>query len=148
MNFKEYFSYDPDTGHFYVIKERHGSDSKVGDRAEAKGRYLRICFNGRAYQAHRVAFYMMTGRWPGPYIDHVNRNKHDNSWDNLKECTNKDNMRNTPSRYQHGLKGLKKVKNRWRVQRTIDGKSILFLSTPCLGQALKKQREVYEDQSL
>lgn len=46
-------------------------------------------------QAHRFAFYCMTGRLPNGCIDHINMNRSDNRWENLREVTHQENCFNT-----------------------------------------------------
>lgn len=41
-------------------------------------------FRKKEYRAHRVIFLMMTGRWPEE-VFHLNKNRADNRWDNLRE---------------------------------------------------------------
>lgn len=143
MNFEEYLDYNPDTGYFTIKKGRPGSKFKVGDRAESKGKYLRLTLQGKTYQAQNVAWFLTYGAWPEGIVDHINRDKHDNRIENLRDATYSINNSNKPSRYSHGFKGLKKVGSRWRVQKSVEGKTKLFASTECLGKALKAQKEVF-----
>jgi hypothetical protein len=48
---------------------------------------------GRAVQAHRVAWAMYYGEWPG-LIDHINRVRIDNRIANLRDVSKRDNARN------------------------------------------------------
>jgi len=45
------------------------------------------------YAVHTVAFCLYYGRWPSvdKVIDHIDRNKHNNRKDNLREVTNSEN---------------------------------------------------------
>lgn len=87
-------------------------------------RYLHL--DGRIYLAHRVAFLIMTGRYPD-MIDHENGNGSDNRWSNLREVpgshvNNKNSRRRTDN--ASGVTGViwyKRTKQ-WRARITIDGK--------------------------
>jgi hypothetical protein len=48
---------------------------------------------GKKLYAHRVAFAIMTGRWPS-VVDHIDGKKDNNSWSNLREVTTGENARN------------------------------------------------------
>ena len=50
-------------------------------------------FRARLLAAHRVAFAIQTGRWP-ELIDHINGNRSDNRWRNLRETTPIGNLMN------------------------------------------------------
>ena len=66
--------------------KRAGSISKQG--------YRRIGINGKTYRAGRLAFLYMTGRWPNPEVDHENKVRDDDRWNNLRELTKLQNMQN------------------------------------------------------
>lgn len=109
----EFLRYDPITGLFYWKK----SDSprvKAGAVAGSKkpdrdGQfYWIIKLDGRVYLAHRLAWFYMTGEWPECLVDHINGQKADNRWRNLREATHAQNQINThkPPRAKSGHRGV------------------------------------------
>lgn len=90
---RKLFDYDQETGYFYW-KVRSGSKG-VGKRAGAVsgGRYRIITINGVSYAEHRLAFAWM-GLEPGPCVDHIDRNKNNNAWSNLRSSTRVENANN------------------------------------------------------
>jgi len=90
--------YDPDTGVF-TWKVRRNHKAKVGDIAgavnsyESNLQYISIKIDRRLYKAHRLAFLLMSGRWP-ENIDHINGNGLDNRWCNLREVFHQENGKN------------------------------------------------------
>jgi HNH endonuclease len=59
----------------------------------SRGRYFANIF-GKSYLAHRIIFLWMRGRWPDPEVDHEDQDPGNNRWNNLKESTHLQNMRN------------------------------------------------------
>ncbi|EBO9197623.1 TPA: HNH endonuclease [Salmonella enterica subsp. salamae serovar 21:z10:[z6]] len=118
--------YNPDTGVFYWLKDM-GLCCKAGDIAggvcKVNG-YIRIGIKGRQYKAHRLAFLYMTGRWPR-MIDHINRNRKDNRWINLRECVLQQNNLNisVKSNNTSGVPGVswKPHNEKWRVTMQLNG---------------------------
>jgi len=74
----------------------------------------------RQYLAHRVIWAIMTGAWPERHIDHINGDKLDNRWSNLRDVTRKENMRNRriSSNNRSGCHGVSKTRDgeSWRAR--------------------------------
>jgi hypothetical protein len=69
---------------------------RVGDPAghpNSNG-HLHVCYRGKIYLVHRVAWLISTGAWPVHEIDHVNGLRADNRLSNLREATARQNQRN------------------------------------------------------
>lgn len=123
---REVMNYDPETGEFTWTKKRRSI--RVGDpcgRVNIWG-YREIGVCSKLYPAHRLAFLYMTGRWPEPYVDHINRVRSDNRWCNLREATASENSANGSLRGNNtsGLMGVvwDKARSKWRAQIRINGR--------------------------
>jgi hypothetical protein len=110
--------YNPETGEFrwkertpdmFLNGRRHGTwNTRYAGKSPAFwefGGYRRIVVNGRGYQAHRIAWLWMTGELPKEQIDHINGEKIDNRFANLRQATPAQNAHNTKSRRRDRLKG-------------------------------------------
>ena len=94
-------NYDPETGKF-TWKFCEGMSKRWNTRYARKEAgylnktrgYVVIRIDGVMYLAHRLAWLWMTGHEPTEEIDHVNRDKADNRFVNLREASRNDNMRN------------------------------------------------------
>jgi hypothetical protein len=92
--------------------------------------YLMVRLLGKAYVAHRLAYYIMTGDWPHKYIDHINRDKTDNRWSNLRLADVSENQANSTAQKNNksGRKGVSwDASNRkWRAQICVRGQQIIL----------------------
>jgi hypothetical protein len=88
--------------------------------------YIVVRIGGTLYAAHRVIWKLMTGSEPPTHIDHIDTNRSNNAWSNLREADNSKNMMNSPVSRQNtsGAKGVswhKKAK-KWMVSVKRDGR--------------------------
>lgn len=121
---KNNFYYDKLTGIFTY--KNNTANKKAGDVAgniNSLG-YVRIGINYKSYKAHRLAFLYMTGKFPKKLVDHINGNKQDNSWENLREANYIQNNQNAKKSILNtsGYKGVtwdKKAK-KWRAQASLN----------------------------
>jgi len=71
--------------------------------------YVYIEIDGKSYSAHRLAWFYVTKNVPTTQIDHINRNKSDNRFENLREATHGQNRANSRSTNKHGVKGVRRL---------------------------------------
>ena len=118
---KAQLHYCPDTGLFTRLKT--GGGAKRGDIAggPSSDGYTSISVCGVRYRAARLAYLWMTGSHPSQDVDHVNRNRRDDRWCNLRPASRSQNCANTKAR--SGLKGACWVaaKGKWKAQIRVDG---------------------------
>lgn len=90
VTLRETIDYDPLTGLFRSVE--WSIYGPTGD-----GYKLMRHKPSNTYLAqHRAAYAFMTGYWP-QVVDHINRDKTDNRWMNLRGCTHRGNCRNMVS---------------------------------------------------
>lgn len=142
---KEYFYYDSEDGSLYNLKNR--GKNKKGSEAETltSDGYLNI-FIGKAYRAHRIIWKMVTGKEP-KLLDHINKNRSDNRFENLREASVSLNIFNT-DRYKNELsRGIRKHGNKFRARISFEGKRIHLGLFKTLEEAVEaynnKARELY-----
>jgi hypothetical protein len=87
--------------------------------------YWHIRISRRLYMVHRLAWLYVTGEWPMGHIDHINGDRSDNRFVNLRVATNSENARNSRRRINNacGYKGVhyKKRLNKFVAQIHVDG---------------------------
>jgi hypothetical protein len=127
---KELLTYDPETGLFYWLVDR--GSIKAGAVAGCRKRtYIAISVDDVIYRAHHLAWVYMTGRWPEPFVDHRDLNKHNNAWVNLREATKSQNQANVGiiASNKSGLKGVSRYRagerygKPWQACIGVNGKS-------------------------
>lgn len=125
-----HLAYDKETGEFLWKTCRARRMDLLGHKAgfvNAKG-YVQIGLNGTYYQAHRLAFLLVEGTLPESDVDHINGNRQDNRFVNLRRAERTENSRNQKLRATNksGVMGVYWLtrRNRWEVTIGSDDRSI------------------------
>lgn len=115
-------SYCPETGKF-----TRPSGRKVG-WVSTNG-YLMV---GK-FRAHRIAYFIMTGENPENDIDHVNGDRLDNRWINLRPATRSQNLINKKHQKNNklNLKNVSIHQGKYRVEIRRNGKRVHDKSFDC-----------------
>ena len=118
----EVLDYNPDTGIFIRKNTGRVTGTKI------RSGYLHIRIDNIAYYAHRLAWLYMTEKWPENHIDHINHDKADNRFLNLREVTQQDNARNAKLHKENksGVTGVGWYKpySKWRSYIAVDAQHI------------------------
>lgn len=102
-----------------------GKKAKYKDKDKG---YIEIRLKGKLFKAHRLAFLYVLGRWPEKEVDHINMNRSDNSWENLREASKSQNKGNV-RKYSNNTSGFKGVsynkrKTKWEAKGCLNNKTI------------------------
>lgn len=121
---KEVIHYDPETGIFSrIIKngtKSAGSINKFG--------YICIGIKNKIYKAHRLAFLYMTGKFPLFDVDHIDGNRSNNKWVNLRDAETLINCQNRRKPQKNstscGILGVSLVGNSYVARITVNKKTL------------------------
>ena len=126
---EELLLYEPETGNFIRRTDRGGY--RAGSIAGwlAKTGYIQLNIDGQKYYAHRLAFLYMDGEFPPEYVDHINKDKTDNKWRNLRPVTQRQNMENAS--HNNKVIGVSRgtTKGTWRAARARNGGQTTWIGT-------------------
>jgi len=122
---QELLNYDPLTGEF-TWKITRGPKPAGSNAGQRWVDYVRIKIDGKSYQAHRIAWLLLTGEDPIDWlVDHKDLNKQNNRADNLQLLSVSENsastLRGEPKCFQKTSTG------KYQAVFTIDRKRV------CLG---------------
>lgn len=119
--FQDRYIYLPTSGHLISIQ----TERPVG-YPNAAG-YLVFMLGKTQYTVHRVIWAIQTGKWPIE-VDHINHDKQDNRWCNLREVTHSSNGKNLSLKKNNtsGITGVvwNKERKKWQAQIAPNGKMI------------------------
>lgn len=139
---KQLLQYNKDTGVFTSLVK----NKTVGSLTD-KG-YVRLNLDKHLYMAHRIAWFYMTGEFPSVEIDHIDGDRSNNEWSNLRCATRKQNMENTAlfCTSTSGHRGVTwyKRNGKWGATAFHNGKrhfAGLYASADEAAQAAKKLRD-------
>ena len=82
--------------------------------------YIEINIGGKLYRAHRLIMMAFVGE-SHQEVDHINRIKNDNRFENLRYCSSSENNLNRD--YVDNAKGYCWDKNKWKARITINCKT-------------------------
>lgn len=137
----ECFTYDDASGvlywkerptrHFKNVRALNTFNAKYpgkkAGRLDANG-YCTVKVSGKRYMIHRVVWALFAGSYPenGLEIDHVDRNRSNNRFYNLRLATRHQNSCNQKPRIDNttGFKGVGRQNGRWRATTIHKGRFI------------------------
>lgn len=90
---KKAFNYNPETGEFTHKLPRRGGSIGESALTNHSGGYAAVNVAGSMYLVHRLIFMYMTGSMP-KLVDHINHDRKDNRWANLRAVDDLDNNKN------------------------------------------------------
>lgn len=124
---KKVLHYEYASGVFTWLESR--GRIKAGSKAGALNKrlgYVSIGINKQDYYGHRLAWFYMTGAWPNDGIDHIDGNRCNNIFTNLRQATQAQNLRNQKIHFDNksGYKGVSwnKRDKKWTAQICVDYK--------------------------
>lgn len=104
------FEYDPDVGHLRWLPRPANNRANKNFNARFAGKlagtldswgHRQIKLIGTLHLAHRIIWCMVTGQPPKDQIDHINGNRDDNRWSNLRAANALTNAWNSSVRHHN-----------------------------------------------
>lgn len=135
---EKHFHYDPWTGEFgWIDPDKECFLWNTG--------YLGVSYCGSSWLVHRLIFILMTGDFPLDNVDHINRVKLDNRWENLRDVPQKLNTRNL-NMNKHNKTGVSGVywdkdREKYRAQISLDNKTKYLGLFDSLDEAKRVRQE-------
>lgn len=127
---REKFEYDPVTGNVYGLNWGASRQRKLLTSISEHGYYrVSTVLNGKqvALLLHRVAYELQTNELLGSQvIDHIDHDRLNNKFSNLRKVCRKENNRNLGKRKSNtsGVSGVYQLPSgKWRAQIRVDGKN-------------------------
>ena len=122
------FDYNPDTGVFKrKLKQTGVSQGAVSGSRNNEG-YLVTSVDSKIYKCHRLAWFYMVGKWPEGQIDHINGQKDDNRFQNLRDVSKVQNTQNQRraqrSNKSTGVLGTYKVGSKFAARVSHNNKKV------------------------
>lgn len=113
--------YNQETGCFVRLGNRKNAGTRRPDG------YLQTSIDGTIYFLHRLAWFYVYGEWPSHTVDHINGDKADNRFANLRLATYSQNVQNQKRSVKNtsGYKGVhwSKACQKWQARIHCRGKT-------------------------
>lgn len=121
---------------------------KAGCKHERRGTSEAVIgYKGRLYQLHRIAWLHYYGSWPTGVIDHINGDRSDNRIENLRDCSQRENLANRRAvGNSTGRRGVSHDKERDKYVARIRlscGKRVWLGRFDCVDDAAKAYENAY-----
>jgi len=125
----EDFIYDSETGILYHARykrSRWGINRWTPCSPQKNGEgYLQTTYKSKLVLQHRLAYYLVKGYWPEYEIDHIDHDRANNKWSNLRVATRQQQTQNASISLNNtsGITGVNwdKTRNKWMVRISING---------------------------
>jgi len=124
------FTYEPESGVLAWKSNPKFKGRAIGKLGSVRHRtgYLVVGIDRCYYGVHRIIWKMMTGSEPPVCVDHIDGNKLNNRWANLRPATNGQNIQNSKLRKDNksGVKGVmwEPDRRKWKAVITTQGRAI------------------------
>jgi hypothetical protein len=109
---RELVHYCPETGIFTHLESKGRKKAGTTAGSLRLDGYVYIMISGTRAMAHRFAWLYMTGEWPLADIDHIDGNKSNNAFNNLRDVSrsvNAQNQKRAKISSKLGLLGVSKL---------------------------------------
>jgi len=109
-------------GRIFTLNNRCKKYEKWNERSNKPNScsgYIQIQIGIKMYKVHRLIMMAFVGE-SQQEVDHINRIKTDNRFENLRYCTRRENNLNKD--YVNNAKGYSWAKKKWRAQINVNGK--------------------------
>lgn len=149
---KNRFHYDCLTGVFsYLDANENKSRRGMVAGSVSENGYIKVVVNKKSFMVHRLIWVYMTGSEPDHDIDHIDTNRLNNSWLNLRQATRSENICNSRIKANNtsGVKGVSfyKRRNCWVAQIRVGGKRVYQKYFKDIGEAessiINKRAEIH-----
>ena len=98
--------------------------SSIPGRSITDTGYITVSIDNKTFYAHRIIWKMQTGEDPS-FIDHIDHNRANNAWNNLRNIQREDHNKNLgrSTNNKSGITGVyfSKAANKWVAQCQVDG---------------------------
>ena len=150
---KDQISYNPETGEFiWLVKKSNKFPGDVAGHLNNTLGYRTVMLDYKVYYAHHLALWFMTGNFPpkGSVIDHINGDKADNRWENLRltnQVINGHNRKNLNKNNKSGATGIFQCRSGKWVSKIWFNRQQIFLGTFTAKDEAIAAREAFRAQN-
>lgn len=153
----EKFSYNKECGTFHKRYRGTGAISEKPAGSVNSDGYMKLCVDYEYYSVHRLVWLAELGELPKKSIDHINGNKIDNRFSNLRETDDSENSLNRFRSNKNKFGGLPlgvfpSRKGKFVAKLTVSGKchnlGLFDSPTDAYDAYLKRKREMCPSNSL